>query len=83
MSQSIKGQGGHIGSPIVPRSPMLRSCFLSSYVEFHSAVEVENVSAILSKYGHLGFLIGPKNTNFVENVYFLLPVKFIKFRSVV
>ena len=26
--------------------------------------------------GHLVFLIGPKNTNFVEDVEILLPVKF-------
>ena len=26
--------------------------------------------------GHLGFLIGPKNTNLVENIEILLPVKF-------
>ena len=26
--------------------------------------------------GHLGFLIGPKNTNLVEHIEILLPVKF-------
>ena len=26
--------------------------------------------------GHLGYLIGPKNTNLVDDVEFLLPVKF-------
>ena len=34
--------------------------------------------------GHLVFLIGPKNTNLVENVEILLPVNiFFKFHSVV
>ena len=39
---------------------------------------------IRGKDGHLGFLIRPKNTNLVEDVVFLLPVKFrrIPFREV-
>ena len=32
---------------------------------------------IRGKGGHLVFLIGPKNTNFVEDVEMLLPVKFL------
>ena len=33
--------------------------------------------------GHLIFPIGRKNTNFVEEVQILFPVKFIEFRSAV
>ena len=32
---------------------------------------------------HLGFQMGQKNTNFVEDVEFLLPDKFVTFRSAV
>ena len=57
----------------------LRSCFLSSFVEFCSAVSEEKSEmsqTIRGQGGHLVFLIGPKNTNLVENVEILLPVKF-------
>ena len=30
--------------------------------------------------GHLGFLISPKNTNLVEDIEILLPVKFLPIR---
>ena len=33
--------------------------------------------------GHLVFLIGPKNTNLVEDVEILLPISFVEFRSTV
>ena len=33
--------------------------------------------------GHFVFPIGPKNTNFVENIDILLPVKFVEFCSAV
>ena len=58
---------------------MLRSCFLSSLVEFRSAdwEEKSKMSQpIRGDGGHLVFLIGPKNTNLVEDVEILLPVKF-------
>ena len=58
---------------------MLRSCFLSSFVEFHSAVSEEKSKMsqpIRGQGSHLVFLIGPKNTNLVEDVEILLPVKF-------
>ena len=32
---------------------------------------------------HLVFLIGPKNTNLVEDIEILLPVKLVEFRSAV
>ena len=57
----------------------LRSCFLSSFVEFRSAVSEEKSKIsqpIRGRGGHLVFPIGPKNTNWVENVEILLPVKF-------
>ena len=38
--------------------------------------KVENIYAIRGWGGHLVFPIGPRNTNVVEDVKFLLPVKF-------
>ena len=58
---------------------MLRSCFLSSFVEFGSAVSKEKSKMsrpIRGQGGYLVFQIGPKNTNLVEDVEILLPVKF-------
>ena len=49
----------------------LRSCFLSSFVEFHSAVSEEKSKMsqpIRGQGGHLVFPISPKNTNLVEDV---------------
>ena len=62
-----------------PWQKTLRSCFLSSFVEFRSAVSEKK--SIMSKPirgqgRNLLFLIGPKNTNLVEDIEFLLPVKF-------
>ena len=57
----------------------MRSCFLSSFIEFHSAVSEEKSKMsqpIRGQGGHLVFPIGPKNTNLVEGVEILLPVKF-------
>ena len=56
---------------------MLRSCFLSSFIKFSSAVsEKSKISQpIRSQGGHLVFPMGPK-TNLVEDVEILLPVKF-------
>ena len=57
----------------------LRSCFLLSFVEFQSAVSEEKSKMsqpIKVQGGHLVFPISPKNTNLVEDVEFLLPVKF-------
>ena len=61
------------------RKRMWRSCFLSSFVEFRSAVLEEKSKMsqpIRGQGGHLVFLIGPKNTNLVEDVEILLPMKF-------
>ena len=58
---------------------MLRSCSLSSFVEFRSAVSEEKSEMsqpIRGQGGHLVFPISPKNTNLVEDVKILLPVKF-------
>ena len=60
-------------------------CDLTSYqvfVEFHSAVSEKKskmTQPIWGQGGHLVFPIGPKNTNLVEEVTFLLPVKFLWF----
>ena len=58
---------------------MLRSCFLSSCVEIHSAVSEEKSKMsqpIRSQGGHLLFSIGTKNTNVVEDVEIWFPIKF-------
>ena len=57
----------------------LRSCFLSSFDEFRSALLEEKSkmsNPIRGQGGHLVFPNGPKNTNLVEDVEILLPVKF-------
>ena len=57
----------------------MRSCFLSSFVEFRSAVSEKKSKMsqpIRGQGGHLVFTMGPKNTNLVEDIEILLPVKF-------
>ena len=57
----------------------LRSCFLSSFVEFRSAVLEEKSKMsqpIRGRGGHHVFPIGPKSINLVEEVNILLPIKF-------
>ena len=65
----------------------LRPCFLSSFVEFRSAVSEEKSKMsqpirgqsghlVFGQGGHLVFPISPKNTNLVEDVETLLPIKF-------
>ena len=57
----------------------LKSCFLSNFVEFRSAVSEEKSSMsqqIRGQGGHLVFPNGPKNKNLVEDVEILLLVKF-------
>ena len=52
---------------------------MSSFVEFCSAASAEKSKMsqpIRGQGGHLGFPIDPKNTNLVEDVEILLPVKF-------
>ena len=59
---------------------MLRSSFLSSFVEFRLAVSEEKSKMsqpIRGQGGHLVFPIGPKNTNLVEDLEILLSVKFL------
>ena len=58
---------------------MLKSSFLSSFVEFHSAVSEEKFKIsqpIRGQSGHLVFMISLKNTNLEEEVEILLLVKF-------
>ena len=60
---------GHCRSP--EYNEALRSCFLSSFIEFGSAVSEEKSKMsrpIRGQGGHLVFPIGPKNTNLVEGV---------------
>ena len=57
----------------------LKSCFLSSFVEFCSTVSEEKSKMsqpIRGQGSHLVFLINQKNTNLVEDIEILLPVKF-------
>ena len=70
--------------PISPKTQTwkrtLRSSFLSSFVEFRSAVSEKKskMSQPIRGWGvHLVFPIGPKNTNLLENFEILLPVKFL------
>ena len=54
-------------------------CFLSWFIEFRSAVSEEKLKMshpIRGQGGHLVFPISAKNTNSVEDVEILLPVKF-------
>ena len=82
MSQPIRGHGGHFVFPIDPKTQTwkrtFRSNFLSSFVEFSSAVPEKSKMSqpIRGQGGHLVFLIGPKTLNLVEDVEILLPVKF-------
>ena len=61
----------------------LRSCFLSSFMKFLSAVSEEKSKMsqpIRGQGGHLVFPISLKNTNLVEDLEILLPIKFLSFR---
>ena len=58
---------------------MWRSCFLSSFFEFRSAVSEEKSKMsqpIRGQGGHLVFPISTKNTKLVEDIEILLPFKF-------
>ena len=74
MCQPIRGRGGHLGFPFGPKTQTskrtFRSYFLSSFVEFSSAVPEKSKMSqpIRGQGGHLVFLIGPKNTNLVEGI---------------
>ena len=83
MYQPIRGQGGHLVFPIGKKTQTwqktLRSCFLSSFIKIRSAVSEEKSKMsqpIRGQGGHLPFLIGTKNTNLVDDVEILLPIKF-------
>ena len=83
MSQPIRGQGGHLVFPINPINTKLvedvEICFLSSFVQFLSAVSEEELKMsqpIRVQGGYLTFPIDLKNTNLVEDVEFLLLVEF-------
>ena len=58
---------------------MFSSCSLSSFVKFRSAVaeKKSKMSQTIRGWGsHFGFHTGLQNTNFVEDIEILLPVKF-------
>ena len=83
MYQPIRGHGSHLVFLIAPKNTnlveALRSCFLSSFVEFYSVVSEEKSKLsqpIRGQGSHLVFPIGPKNTNLVEDIKILLHVKF-------
>ena len=83
MSEPIRGQAAILFFRSARKTQTwyraLRSCFLSSFVEFHSAVSTEKSKMsqpIRGWGGHLVFPISPKNTNLVEDVKILLPIKF-------
>ena len=63
----------------------MRTCFLSSFVEFRSTVSKKSKLSqqIRGQGGHLVFPIGPKNTNLVEDVEISLPSRFVDVRSAV
>ena len=83
MSQPIRGQGGHfVFSRLAWKTQTwkkaLRAYFLSSFVEFRSAVSSEKSKMsqpIRGQGDHFVFPISPKNTNLVEGVEILLPIK--------
>ena len=75
----LGGFRGEVENVSANRRPERPSCFLSGFVKFHSAVSEENSKMsqlIRGQGGHLVFPIVPKNTNLVEDVEILLPVKF-------
>ena len=75
----IRKQDGHPDSDWLIRFRLLlwnRSTVKFHWIPFCGFEAVENVSANQRSGGHLVFPIGPKNTNFVEGVDILLPVKF-------
>ena len=57
--------------------------FLSSFLEFPSAVSKEKSKMCQPIRGLGGHFVFPKNTNFVENIDIVLPVKFVEFCSAV
>ena len=86
MSQPIRGQGGHLVFQISPKKNKLgrgRWDLASCQVSLNSFQRFQRRSRkclsqwwIRGQGGHLVFPIGSKNTNLVEDVEILLPVKF-------
>ena len=75
MSQTIRGQGGHLVFPIgKKKTNLVEDVEISLPVNFREIPfsgfrgEVENVSAVRGQGSHLVFAIGPKNTNLEEDV---------------
>ena len=87
MSQTIRGQDSHLCFLIDPRKHkldrwrwVLASC--KSFVKFCSMVsektKCQMSQPIRGPGRYLCFPMGPKNTTFVENIEFLLPVNFVQ-----
>ena len=91
MPQPIRRQGSHLVFQTGSKNTILmiealRSCFLSSLVEFCSAGSEKKLKMsqpirgqgghLVFQISHLGFPIGQNNTNLVEVIEILLPVKF-------
>ena len=84
MTQPIRGQGGHLVFPTGPKKNKLgRGCWdlASCQVSLNSVQrffeEKSKMSQPIRGQGyHLVFPISPKNTNLVEDVEILLPIKF-------
>ena len=84
MSQPIRGQGGHLCFSDRPEKHKLgRGCWdlASCQVSLNSVQRFQRrsrkcLSQLEARGGHLDFPIDKKNTNLVEDVGILLPVKF-------
>ena len=85
MSQPIRGQGGHLVFPIGQKKKHnlgrrhwdLASCQVSlNFVQRFQRRSRKMSQPIRGQGGHLVFPISPKNTNLVEDIEILLPVKF-------
>ena len=88
MDQQIKGQGGHLGFPIVQKNTdLVEDVELFNSIKFMLSSlreEVDDVS-IYQRPGRSSWISDqPKNLTLVEDIEFLLPVKIrqIPFREV-
>ena len=84
------GQSGHLGIKIRPKNTELiedmKSCFLSSYIGFLSAVSEEKskISQPIRPGSHIGFPIGLKeNTNLGVGVRYCFQSSFVEFCSAI
>ena len=86
MSQPIRGQGGHLVFPIgLKNKNLVEDIEILLPVKFRwipfsgfrgELREVEMSHPIRDQSDHIVFPMGPKNTNLVEDIEILLPIKF-------